>query len=306
MLNGTLGGPIDGGEDFPVLGLDFATGQDLADPEGTTANVVTDTSNEEATTYNIIADTRKGDPTNVVIAGAHLDSVEAGPGINDNGSGSATILEVAEQLAKQKKLTNQVRFAWWGAEEAGLVGSTEYAYDLADNNPEAVEDIAAYLNFDMVGSPNYVRFVYDGDNSTDEGVEGPDGSAQLEQLFTRYFDSQGLASEPTAFDGRSDYGPFLDIGVPAGGLFTGAEDVKTEEQAATYGGVAGEPYDACYHLACDTIDNVNSQALDEMSDAVAHAVYVLSQSTTSVNGKGKVRGPKNSKASMMRGHSSIR
>ena len=112
----------------------------------------------------------------------------------------------------------------------------------------------------MVGSPNYVRFVYDGDGSG-EGPAGPPGSAQIEQLFTSYFASQSLASEPTAFDGRSDYGPFIAVGIPAGGLFTGAEGVKTAAQAAVYGGTAGVAYDPCYHQACDDHQQPEHQGL---------------------------------------------
>jgi Zn-dependent M28 family amino/carboxypeptidase len=181
-----------------------------------------------------------------------------------------------------------VRFAWWGAEELGLLGATHYVDDLVENNPDALGDIALYLNFDMLASPNFVRFVYDGDNSSAAAgaEEGPDGSAEIESLFSRYFASQKLATEETPFDGRSDYGPFIENGVPAGGLFTGAEDVKTAQEAATYGGTAGEAYDSCYHQACDDRQNLSLTALDQMSDAVAHAVYVLSRSTKAINGQG--------------------
>ncbi len=299
VLFGTLGGPLEGGENFPVVGLDYATGVDLGD-EPTTAHVTTATTNTPSTSKNVIADTPWGKTSNTVMAGAHLDSVAEGPGINDNGSGSAGILEVAEELAEAGPTTNRVRFAWWGAEESGLVGSTEYVAGLTQGE---LKEIALYLNFDMIGSPNFVRFVYDGDNSTGEGENGPKGSAEIEQLFASYFDSQGLASEPTAFDGRSDYGPFLDAGIASGGLFTGAEDIKTEEQAETYGGTAGEAYDPCYHAECDTIANISDQAQDEMGDAVAHAVYVLAQSTTLVNKKGQKLKPNNRE---MRGHSAQR
>jgi Zn-dependent M28 family amino/carboxypeptidase len=129
----------------------------------------------------------------------------------------------------------------------------------------------------MIGSPNYVRVVYDGDGS-DTPTAGPPGSGQIEALFNNYFAGQGLATDPTAFDGRSDYGPFIDAGIPAGGLFSGAEGAKTAEQAATYGGVAGEPYDACYHQACDTINNLNTKALNELGDGVAHAAWTLAKS----------------------------
>ncbi|ROR92655.1 M28 family metallopeptidase [Nocardioides aurantiacus] len=280
---GTLGAP---GIEIPVLGLSYAAGTELL-ASGTVAKVTTSTVSEPRTTYNVFAETTRGDAGRVVMAGAHLDSVLEGPGINDNGSGSGTILEVAEQLAKQKNLKKKVRFAWWGAEELGLLGAYDYVDGLVENNPEALEDIEAYLNFDMVGSPNFVRFVYDGDNSLGTGVVGPAGSAQLEDLFVNYFKSRKLASEPTAFDGRSDYGPFIENGVAAGGLFTGAEEIKTPEQARIYGGKAGVAYDECYHQACDDIDNINVQALDQMSDAVAHAVYTLSTSTKSINSQAK-------------------
>ena len=156
------------------------------------------------------------------------------------------------------------------------MGSEAYMASL----PQAERDkIAAMLNFDMVGSPNFVRFVYDGDLSDSEPPEGgaPAGSAEIERLFLDYFESQGLATEPTAFDGRSDYGPFIFAGIPAGGLFTGAEEIKTPEQAAIYGGVAGQPYDPCYHLGCDDLGNLNNVALDQMSDAAAHATITLAQ-----------------------------
>ena len=133
----------------------------------------------------------------------------------------------------------------------------------------------------MLGSTNYVRFVYDGDGSEQNPpAPGPPGSDAIEQIFTKYFASQGLASEPTPFDGRSDYGPFIAVGIPAGGLFSGAEGIKTREQAEIYGGTEGEPYDPCYHQACDDINNLSTKALFEMGDAAAHAVWVLAKSKT--------------------------
>jgi Peptidase family M28/PA domain len=234
-------------------------------------------------TTNVIAETTTGDPNNVIVVGAHLDSVGTGPGINDNGSGSSTILEIAEQMTKVNP-RNMVRFIWFGAEESGLLGSEAYVASLTD---EQRSQIAAMLNFDMVGSPNFVRFVYDGDlsDSPPPPSGAPEGSAQIEELFLDYFANQGLATLPTAFDGRSDYGPFIDVGIPAGGLFTGAEGIKTAEQAVTFGGTAGEQYDPCYHLSCDTTDNLSLTALDQMSDAAAHATISLAQSTQAINGQ---------------------
>jgi Zn-dependent M28 family amino/carboxypeptidase len=157
-----------------------------------------------------------------------------------------------------------------------------------------LNDIAVNLNFDMVGSPNYVRFVYDGDGS-DTGTSGPTGSGVVEDVFNDYFASQGLQTEPTAFDGRSDYGPFIAVGIPAGGLFTGAEGIKTAEEAAIYGGTAGVAYDPCYHQACDDITNLSKTALDQMSDATAHATLAFAQTTSAVGGTEKGAGTPSSK-----------
>jgi len=279
LLTGvTLGGPVT----IPVVGVSYADGVALYDAAQTgpvTVSVSTDTLSETRTTVNVLADTRKGDPGKVVVVGAHLDSVLEGPGINDNGSGSATILETAIQFAKEgKKPQQKVRFAFWGAEENNLLGSTYYVENLSD---EELGTIYANLNFDMLGSTNYVRFVYDGDGSDDpDGLSGPPGSAQIESIFTNYFAGKNLATAPTAFDGRSDYGPFIAAGIPAGGLFSGAEGIKTEEEAATFGGTAGAPYDPCYHQACDTITNLSTAALNELGDAVAHSVGTLARTKT--------------------------
>ncbi len=241
-------------------------------------------------TRNVIAETPGGDPDNVIVLGAHLDSVGVGAGINDNGSGSAAILEIAEQL-QGVAVRNKIRFIWFSAEESGLLGSEAYVAGLS--GPQR-DRIAAMLNFDMIGSPNFVRFVYDGDLSDSEPPPGgaPEGSAQIEDLFLDYFASQGLATEPTAFDGRSDYGPFIAAGIPAGGLFTGAEGIKTPEQAAIFGGVAGQQYDPCYHLGCDGLLNLSNPALEQMSDAAAHATITLGMSTAILTG-GRGRGNSN-------------
>jgi Peptidase family M28/PA domain len=274
LFIGTLNRPFD----IPVVGLSFPDAEALynATQAGEVVmRVFTSTEVDlNRTTTNILADSPQGDPDKVVVVGAHLDSVVAGPGINDNGSGTSTILEVAEEMAELGiRPRQQLRFAFWGAEESGLLGSEHYVSQLSD---EQLQSIWANLNFDMLGSPNYVRFVYDGDGS-DTPTAGPPGSAQIEQVFNQYFAGQGLATDPTAFDGRSDYGPFIAVGVPAGGLFSGAEGEKTPEQAAVYGGTAGEAYDPCYHQACDDITNLSTKALFELGDGVAHAVMTLAR-----------------------------
>jgi Zn-dependent M28 family amino/carboxypeptidase len=277
VVSGTLA--QDGTVSIPVLGTNFTVGAELAEAAGTPVQVVTRTTKELRNTVNVIADSPTGRDDRVVVVGAHLDSVIEGPGINDNGSGTATILEIAEQLAALRiEPRNTLRFAFWGAEEVGLLGSKYYVATLS---PEQRSQIAVNLNFDMLGSPNFARFVYDGDGSSSPPA-GPRGSGSIEQVFTDYFTAHGLAAVPTPFTGRSDYGPFIEVGVPAGGLFSGAEGIKTPEQAAQFGGTAGQPYDSCYHKACDTVDNVSEPALDQLGDAAAHAMLMFALTTSEV------------------------
>ena len=295
---------------IPVVSTSAAVGAQLyaAVQEGTanmTFNV--DATTTPTTQYNLTADTETGNPERTIVVGAHLDSVPAGPGINDNASGSGTLIEIAEEITKlQSKPRNRIRFAWWGAEESGLVGSNAYVADLIKSGE--IDDIEANLNFDMLASPNFVRFVYDGDNS----ATAPPGSAEIEELFTSYFENEGLATTPTPFDGRSDYGPFIAAAayVPAGGLFSGAEGIKTAAQAEVYGGVAGSWFDPCYHQACDTLSTVLYQppltatgllgadkaaaaalmrgngavGLGQLADGAAHATWTLARSRSPLVG----------------------
>ena len=284
VVLGTLGSP---GINIPVVGISYSLGVEFFDDTDPRVSLDVQTISEFKTTSNVIAETPGGRDDRVVMVGAHLDSVEQGPGIQDNGSGAATILEIALQMSELGfEPRNQVRFAWWGAEESGLVGAQYYVDNLSKRE---IKDIALNLNFDMIGSPNFVRFVYDGDGSATP-LAGPNGSKNIESVFLGYFADQGLETEPTAFDGRSDYGPFIAVGIPAGGLFTGAEGIKTPEEAAIYGGTAGDQYDPCYHLACDTFDNISLEALDQNSDAAAHATMTFAMTTSSVNGTDKGKG----------------
>ncbi|HZB50432.1 MAG TPA: M28 family peptidase [Mycobacteriales bacterium] len=228
-----------------------------------------------ATGYNLIADWPGGDPNQVLMAGAHLDSVTAGPGINDNGSGSAAVLQTALAVAATGYQPGKhLRFGWWGAEELGLRGSTFYVNSLPSTERTKIK---GYLNFDMVGSPNAGYFVYDGDNSDGVGAgPGPAGSAAIESTIIAGFTARGVPTRGTDFDGRSDYGPFISAGIPAGGTFTGAEGIKTSTQAQLWGGTAGAAFDPCYHRACDTSANINDTALDRNADVIAEAVWALS------------------------------
>ncbi|UCH25221.1 MAG: M28 family peptidase [Trueperaceae bacterium] len=269
---------------IPVLSTSFDTGLALAQAGGT-AHLKTDTLSERASTSNLIAESRTGDPSQILMSGAHLDSVREGPGIQDNGSGSVTLLEVALQLAEHfavndpasSSMTGRVRFAWWGAEEQGLLGSRHYVDSLS---PEELERIDAYLNLDMIGSPNFGRFVYDGDSSEQtSGIPLPEGSGTIELIFEAYFETQELPISPISIGQRSDHAAFVRAGIPVGGLFTGAEDLKGARGAARFGGEAERAFDPCYHRACDTIENVDFNVLEQMADAAAHAIMTLAGGT---------------------------
>ncbi|WP_225878300.1 M28 family peptidase [Spongiactinospora rosea] len=208
---------------------------------------------------NLIADWPGGPTNQTIMLGAHLDSVSAGPGINDNGSGSSGLLEVALALAgKNPTMKKHARFAWWGAEEAGMRGSTYYVQN------GGASGVEAYLNFDMIASPNPGYFVYDDDTA-------------LQKLFNDYFASLGVQTErETEGDGRSDHAPFKNAGVTVGGLFTGASSVKSQAQATKWGGTAGQAFDRCYHSACDSYPgNINTTALDRNTDGIAVALWAL-------------------------------
>ncbi|MFJ3338119.1 M28 family metallopeptidase [Streptomyces sp. NPDC086766] len=214
------------------------------------------------TGYNLVADWPGGDTDRVLMAGSHLDSVSAGPGINDNGSGSAALLETALAVSRAGyHPAKHLRFAWWGAEELGMVGSRTYLNRLAAADRAR---IGGYLNFDMIGSPNPGYFVYDDDPA-------------IEKTFKDYFTGLGVATEPeTEGDGRSDHAPFKNAGIPVGGLFSGADYVKTAAQAAKWGGTAGRAFDRCYHASCDTSADIDATALNRNADALAYVVWALS------------------------------
>jgi Zn-dependent M28 family amino/carboxypeptidase len=271
------GAPFD--PSIPVVGASFPDGVALSQPGSTAFIQVRPT--ETRTDHNVIAELPGNNEDNVVMAGAHLDSVIEGPGINDNGSGSAALLETALMMVDSKP-QNTLRFAWWAVEELGLIGSTDYVAGLPQ---EELDRIALYLNYDMVGSPNHVQMVYDSDQSTFPApVEIPEGSIAIEDLYESYYTAIGEPYDDTEFSGRSDYEAFILAGIPSGGLFTGAEEIKTEEQAAIWGGTPGEQFDPCYHEPCDTYANVDLHALEVNSDLIAFAMLTFAYSTETVNG----------------------
>jgi carboxypeptidase Q len=281
-LAGTLGAASQPQGPYPpTVGIPLENGQALLallSPNSTsnssgpvTGNLEVNSILENRTTYNVIAQSNSGNQDSVLSLGAHTDSVNQGPGINDNGSGTLGLLAVARALAQFSPLPqsyNSIRFAFWSAEEFGLLGSEYYVATLPA--PELAK-IKAYLNFDMIASPNFVYAIYDGDGSS-FNLTGPPGSDTIERVFESYYESEGLEYTATAFDGRSDYLAFIENGIAAGGLFTGAEAIKTEAEAAIFGGVAGVAYDENYHEAGDNFTNLNAEAFRVNTEAIAYSV----------------------------------
>jgi aminopeptidase S len=246
--------------------IDYVQGR--LNAAGFTTALVPFTSNG-ATGWDLIADWPGGDTNNILMSGSHLDSVTAGPGINDNGSGSSGLLEIALTVSRLNfQPQRHLRFGWWGAEELGLVGSTFYVNSLSSAQRAQIK---GYLNFDMIGSPNPGYFVYD-------SAGQPTGSITLQRALEAHFVALGVPTETISVGGRSDHAAFARAGIPTGGLFTGAEVIKTAAQATKWGGTSGVAFDRCYHRSCDTSTNLNVTALDRMADAIADAIW--SQSGT--------------------------
>jgi Zn-dependent M28 family amino/carboxypeptidase len=291
---------------IPVIGTDYATGRslvDLANAGSVTLRVKVDGFiNEDVVTNNVIAETPGGRADRTVVVGGHLDSVYDGPGINDDGSGVSMMLETAEEMAELEIAPrNKVRFIFFSGEEQGLLGSDHYVSQLTKKQ---IQDISAMLDFDMLASPNYARFIYDG-NGDEHGFAGPNGSGTIEQVFKDFWDSQGLAYETIPFDGRSDYDAFTTAGIPAGGIFAGAEGIKQPYQVGLYGGTAGDAFDTCYHQLCDDLTNINNKGLEEHSDAAIHAILTFAETTSSVSGTDRGSSTE-STAKVWKGHHQVR
>jgi Zn-dependent M28 family amino/carboxypeptidase len=282
QMGGTLGEKTD--VKIPVVSVSKADGAQLRGMAGP-ATVKLSAQTKTMQARNVIAQTRTGVTSDVVMAGAHLDSVPEGPGINDNGSGVAAILETALQLGSSPQIHNAVRFGFWGAEELGLIGSRKYVESLDIN---ALKDIALYLNFDMLASPNPGYFTYDGDQSLPLDQRGspvvPEGSAGIERSLAAYLNSAGKTPQDTSFDGRSDYDGFTLAGIPSGGLFSGAEEKKTADQARLWGGAADQPFDPNYHKSTDTLDHIDRAELAINGGGVAYVTGLYAQDLTGRNG----------------------
>jgi carboxypeptidase Q len=300
-LSGTLGGvSSDHGSFSAIAGISDADGETLlsAAAKGpVTVSLEIDSQIENRTTFNVIAETKGGDHNNVVSLGGHTDSVEAGPGINDDGSGIISNLVVARALTRFA-VKNAVRFCFWTGEEFGLLGSEFYTSQLESDE---LAKIKLYLNFDMIASPNYALMIYDGDGDAFNQT-GPAGSAEIEALFQDYFTSKQLPYIPTAFDGRSDYDGFISRGIPAGGLFTGAEGIKSNAEAKLFGGQANISYDVNYHAAGDNFTNLNHEAFLINSRATAFAVATYANSLASIPPRGETPSRREVKRRAPRSH----
>jgi Zn-dependent M28 family amino/carboxypeptidase len=260
-------GVLSKGAAVPVVGVSYEFGRTLAERAGGSVRLAVSAVSGMRVTRNVLADMRVDmavdDKIALIVAGAHLDSVPEGPGINDNGSGSAAVLEAALRLA-QDPARGRMRFGFWGAEERGLIGSRHHVASLSDDERR---QIAVYINLDMVGSPNFTRFVR-GSVAKLEGL-----AAIVRDEVVSEFRTQDLPFEERT-GGRfgSDDASFSQKGIPTVGLYTGASGRKSEGEAKAFGGEAGRPYDPCYHRACDAIENINREVLEQNTRALVRAL----------------------------------
>lgn len=248
--------------------------------------LVLDAQNVKITSRNVVAQTKTGSAHDVVVVGAHLDGSRAGPGINDDGSGVAAVLETALQLGPLAPVNNAVRFVFWGADEGGRNGVLDYVFGM---DRDQLNDIALYLNFTMLGSPNAGFFTDDGDQSGPPGpgvspADVPEGSAGIERTLSGYLNLAGKRPADMPLDTRADYHPFMIAGVPVGGMTTGSSQPKTPVQARLWGGQAGVPFDPNFQSPRDTVDNINRDALAVMGSGVGFAVGSYAESIGGVNG----------------------
>jgi len=256
---------------IPVYSISHSLGLALTREERTVRlRIDVETRKEDSITTNVLAETLGGNPNNVIVVGSHLDSVPAGAGINDNGSGTSTNLEIAINTFKcLPNPINKIRFAWWAAEELGLLGSRHYVRDLQQNNPDELNKITFNINMDMIGSPNFYYGIYNGSGAS---PDIRDKCVIIQREFELSFINQQKPYALTTFSGRSDYGSFIEIGIPAGGLSSGAETVKNSTRRSIFGGLANTAYDPCYHDYCDSFENVSEESLTTMASAAYHAV----------------------------------
>ncbi|KNC54100.1 aminopeptidase Y [Thecamonas trahens ATCC 50062] len=275
VFGGTLGGPVG----VPVVAIANAPGEMIAaltesSPDALSMDLSIAMEPVTIYTANVMADTVWGSDESIIVVGSHLDSVEAGPGINDNGSGTSLNLELARAVSRRgppaSGAQSKIRFAWWGGEELGLRGSRAYVESLSDADAARISFNA---NCDMAGSLNGFLGVYDAASADNQETGRP--SSYIQAQFVEFFDSRRLAYHLSPFTGRSDYGPFLERGIPAGGGDTGSDEIIDDELRAQFGSSVGVQADTCYHKSCDTLDNVNLDTMLNLAQAFGHVIEKL-------------------------------
>jgi Zn-dependent M28 family amino/carboxypeptidase len=258
-------GVLSNGAAVPVVGVPYEYGRSLAARAGGPVRLAVNAVTGQRSTRNVVADTGLDNKSALIVVGAHLDSVPEGPGINDNGSGSAAVLEAALRLAQEPaENRGRMRFAFWGAEERGLIGSRHHVASLSEDERR---QIAVYINLDMVGSPNFGRFV-------SRATAKQEGLAAIvrEEIVTEFRAHDLPFEERTGGRSGSDDASFSQKGIPTVGLYTGASGRKPEKEAELFGGAAGRAYDPCYHRACDTVENINREVLEQHTQALVRAL----------------------------------
>lgn len=263
----------------PTLAISYMAATTLVDL-GAKVSFDVSTSITIIKTHNLLCTTRGGDANNLLVFGAHLDSVPAGPGIDDNGSGASMLLEVAKQLKRRSvQLKNKIQFSWWGAEEPGQFGSRYYVNDTIVTKPTEWAKIRAALNFDTIGSPNGAPMVFNVLLKNSGNETFPDsataGSIAIHDLFTERLKAKGKPYMEAAFEGGSDYSSFIRAGIPTGGLHTGADDVLTVAESKIYGGLPNAVMDPCYHEPCDRVSNLGLDLYATTCDAAAYTIFRL-------------------------------
>ena len=266
--------------DIPVVGASFAQGEALAQPGSTAFVEVVEP--ETRTDFNVIAELPGRNTNNVVMAGAHLDSVTEGPGINDNGSGSAALLETALLMANTIRRTRCVSRGG-PARSRACWAPTDYVAGLSQAERDR---IALYMNYDMVASPNYIFMVYDADQSTFPAAGVPSRTARRRSRTCTSRTTRWSVSRTTTPSSRA--GATTRRSSTPASRRAGCSPVprcpRPRRRQAIWGGTAGDSFDPCYHQACDTIDNIDLDALDVNSDVIAFAMLTFAYSTESVNG----------------------
>jgi aminopeptidase Y len=255
------------GIEIPAVGASQPVGDALASVarQGGTARIVSTAETRMIDAHSVIGQLDGSDPGKVVMAGAHLDSVLDGPGINDNGSGVAALLEIARALGNDRPKAT-IRLGFWAGEELGLLGSTHYVSALSDADRAT---LIAYVNADMVASPN--GFAAVDDDGRDKG-----GGAALADLLQAEVERAG-GSPVAGAGGGSDHLPFEQAGITVGGLTSGATEILTPEQASASGSQAGLPADACYHQVCDDRSNVRLDLARILTTALGATIRTVAE-----------------------------